>query len=256
MNTSNEYELENLDVPPTLVSCHELVKKELCENELGKKIEKLSEMSKQWAEKNRVEKNKNNSGLVKSKERKLTMFAQVESVRVLPSNRLTCVLFSISSFTQVKQREIELIIVCSIPKSIGEFHSFHGVCLLGIKSICYQFMELVEFKSVRANSEFLQAHLEGKIPDFDSHSLTLGCKAVQPFLDLSCAMQPDFMLVPAELDVPKPAANYGFFSFHSSIELGHLLPLSSSLPHECSCEVIAANSFMLLLTRAKVDAPI
>ena len=180
MNATNEYELENLDVPFTLVSCHELVKKELCENELEKKNEKLSEMSEQWAKKNRVEKWKNDLALVKSKERKLTMFAQAESVRVLSSNRLTCVLFSISSFVQAKQGESELIIACSIPKSIEEFHSFHGSCLLGVKSICYQFMESVEFKSVHTNSKFFQAHLERKILDFDSRSLTLGCKAIQP----------------------------------------------------------------------------
>ena len=67
MNTSNEHELEKLEVSPTLVSCCELVEKELCENELEKENGKLSEMSEQWIEKNRMEQDKNNSALVRSK---------------------------------------------------------------------------------------------------------------------------------------------------------------------------------------------
>ena len=114
------------------------------------------------------------------------MFAKVESVDVLFANKLTCVLFSTSSFVQIKQSQVELVMACSIPKSLGHFASFHGVCLLGAKSLWYQSMEQSPFKPVRAMGGVIRAHY------FDEKY----CKAIQNFPTTTKELQPDFMLVP------------------------------------------------------------
>ena len=46
------------------------------------------------------------------------------------TNDFNFTLFSVSYFVQVKQDAIALILNCSIPKTFGEFKSFHGVCVL------------------------------------------------------------------------------------------------------------------------------
>ena len=97
-NASNELEIENLEVPSTQVSCLELVEKE----DKGKSALTLG-----------------------------------NNARAYFSNELTFVMFSFSSFIQVKQGEIELIMACSIPISIGEYQNFHGVCILSVVSLYY-----------------------------------------------------------------------------------------------------------------------
>ena len=56
------------------------------------------------------------------------------------SNDLDSTLFSVSTFMQVKQGKIELILACSMPKSIGEYQTFHGVCTLSVVSLCHPLM--------------------------------------------------------------------------------------------------------------------
>ena len=50
-------------------------------------------------------------------------------------NKLNFALFSVSAFVQIKRSQVKLVMQCSIPKSLVQFTSFHGVCLLGDKSI-------------------------------------------------------------------------------------------------------------------------
>ena len=63
-------------------------------------------------------------------------------------NKLTFALFSVSSFVQIKQSQVKLVMQCSIPKSLVQSTGFDGVCLLGIKSIWCHFMESDKVKSV------------------------------------------------------------------------------------------------------------
>ena len=143
------------------------------EHELDNENQTSCTMSEQWSEKNGVGKGKNNLALVKSKKEELAVFTKAESVTILFANRLTCVLFSTSSFVQVTQSQVELIMACSIPKSLGHFASFHGIGLLGTKSLWYQFMEQCPFKSVRTIGGFIRAHLKREIPESTSCSLPM-----------------------------------------------------------------------------------
>ena len=56
------------------------------------------------------------------------------------TNDLNFALFSVSSCVQVKQGVITMILNCSVPISIRELKSFHGVCVLSIVSLYYQQM--------------------------------------------------------------------------------------------------------------------
>ena len=60
-------------------------------------------------------------------------------------NDLNYALFNVSSFVQVEQRAITFIFNCSMPKSIGKFKSFHGVCTLSVVTHCYRLM--IHFKT-------------------------------------------------------------------------------------------------------------
>ena len=76
-------------------------------------------------------------------ERKQNLLAtfKVEVARdVLFSSQLTFALFSVSSFMQVKQSTMGMILNCSTPMSIGEFKNFHGICILCVASLCCQLM--------------------------------------------------------------------------------------------------------------------
>ena len=64
------------------------------------------------------------------------------------SNNLNIALSSVPCFVQVKQSAIVLILQCSIPKTLVQFASFHGVCLLGVRSIWFPFMESDDFNAV------------------------------------------------------------------------------------------------------------
>mgnify|MGYP004711374505 FL=1 len=69
-------------------------------------------------------------------------------------NELNFALFSVSAFVRIERSRVKLVMQCSIPKLLVQFTSFHGVCLLGDRSIWYHFMEQPE--SVRTNGELIR----------------------------------------------------------------------------------------------------
>ena len=56
--------------------------------------------------------------------------------------------------------------MCSIPKSIVDFASLHGVGTPRVKPRSYPFMEQCQLKSVHTKGELIRAHLEGNTPHF------------------------------------------------------------------------------------------
>ena len=64
------------------------------------------------------------------------------------SNNLSIALSSVPYFMQVKQSAITLILQYSIPKSFVQFVSFHGVCLLRVRSIWCPLMKSDDCKVV------------------------------------------------------------------------------------------------------------
>ena len=56
--------------------------------------------------------------------------------------------------------------MCSIPKSIVDFASLHGVGTPRVKPRWYPFMEQCQLKSVHTKGELLRAHLDGNTPHF------------------------------------------------------------------------------------------
>lgn len=70
-----------------------------------------------------------------------SMIAKIEGISgstYLSTNNLNFALLSVSYFVQVKQSAIALVLSCSIPTSIGELKSFHGVGVLSVALFCYQ----------------------------------------------------------------------------------------------------------------------
>ncbi|XP_027158244.1 putative disease resistance protein RGA1 [Coffea eugenioides] len=60
----------------------------------------------------------------------------IEEISTNASNEIEIENLEVPS-TQVKQGEIELIMACSIPISIGKYQNFHGVCILSVVSLYY-----------------------------------------------------------------------------------------------------------------------
>ena len=69
-------------------------------------------------------------------------------VHISTYNNLNLLCLVFFYFVQVKQSAIALVLSCSIPTSIGELESFHGIGVLSVVSICYQHMSKLQVRDI------------------------------------------------------------------------------------------------------------
>ena len=89
----------------------------------------------------------------------------------LKSYTLTFTLFSVSSFVQVHQSQVKMILTSSIPKSFIEFTTFHGVAVLSVVSLCRGIMQDFHCRSLPPLLEHREQMVPFKVPISKPHVL-------------------------------------------------------------------------------------